>query len=89
MRKNIAGKAFGISITIVACLTFLFGATYSIVFIYPLFPGMVLSLLITGGHGGTIAEDRIALVFGFAINTLTYSLLCAALLVILRKRKEG
>ena len=41
--------------------------------IYPLFPGEVLSLLITGGHGGSQAQEWIGLVFGVCVNALVYS----------------
>lgn len=48
-------------------------------FFYAGFPGVVTSLFITGGHGGTIAQERIAPVAEIAINTVFYFalLLCA------------
>ena len=38
-----------------------------------LFPGEVISLLITGGHGGTHAADAVAPAVGIVVNGLTWA----------------
>jgi hypothetical protein len=53
--KMIIAKALGLSFTIVGVLTF-FEYTASTTLIYLLYPGAMLSLLMTGGHGGTLLE---------------------------------
>jgi hypothetical protein len=50
----------GCSFVIVALLTFFEYKTASAALFYLLYPGFVLSLLITGGHGGTRFEEGIA-----------------------------
>lgn len=37
-----------------------------------LYPGLALSLLITGGHGGTTLEEHLALLAGFITNVMVY-----------------
>jgi hypothetical protein len=60
---------------VVACLT---GAEWHvsdsarIPFICALFPGDSVMILLTGGHGGSIAGDAIAAVIGFIINFVVY-----------------
>ena len=41
----------------------------------PIIPGEMLGLLVTGGHGGTHFEDRVATFLSFAANTGLYTLL--------------
>ena len=80
MAKSIRASAFIFALAIVTCLTLLSRAAESSFFFFLLYPGNVLSLFITGGHGGTLAQDRIAPVVGFLVNTFFYYLLCAAVL---------
>jgi hypothetical protein len=88
--KNITGRALSLSLAIVTCLTLLSRATESAVFFFLLYPGAALSLLITGGHGGTQFENRTALAAGFVVNTFVYAALFAALLALpSRGRDKG
>jgi hypothetical protein len=41
---------------------------------YALFPGNVVKLLITGGHGGTKLEDTVAPYLGALTNIAAYSI---------------
>ena len=78
IRNKILFKGFSSSIVIVGMLTLLnYAVEYSLL-IYLLFPGLVLGLLITGGHGGTELEDKIAAVVSFLVNLLAYTFLCSA-----------
>lgn len=88
MKTNITVKALGLSVAIVACLTLFSDLSESAVFFYILYPGWVVRLLTTGGHGGTNAQERIAPVLGFIVNTVAYFGLCLALLAIFPKRNE-
>jgi len=45
----------------------------SVVLFYALFPGNIFSLLITGGHGGTVAEEAVAPYVGALTNIAVYS----------------
>jgi hypothetical protein len=45
----------------------------------PLMPGIMVGLLITGGHGGTHMQDRIAIVLSFGVNTIVYTLVGVAI----------
>jgi hypothetical protein len=53
---------------------------------YALWPGTILSLLITGGHGGTRLEDRVGPVAGLIVNCLVYA---GAALLLLRIRRPS
>ena len=53
------------------CLSHLY---YQLWFFGPIIPGEMLGLLVTGGHGGTHFEDRVAILFSFAVNTALYTL---------------
>ena len=44
-------------------------------FLVLLYPGEILGLLITGGHGGTRAEQYLAMAVSFAVNTTLYTLI--------------
>jgi hypothetical protein len=78
--KTIAARALGSSFVIVALLTFFEYRTASAAFFYLLYPGSVLSMLITGGHGGTKFEEGTALVASLIVNTLVYAVLFAGVL---------
>lgn len=45
------------------------------VLFYPLFPGLIAGLLITGGHGGSNAEEAVAKFVAPAVNAVFYALL--------------
>jgi hypothetical protein len=51
--------------------------------VYALLPGIIVSLLITGGHGGTLIEERVGLVAGLIVNSLVYA---GAIFLLLRIR---
>ncbi len=55
---------------------------------YLLLPGNVVSLLITGGHGGTVTQDAVASFAAAIVNTVVYALLIFAC-VWLRDRLNG
>jgi hypothetical protein len=78
--KMIIAKALGLSFTIVGVLTFFEYRTASTTLIHLLYPGAMLSLLITGGHGGTLLEEKAGLAAGVLVNTLFYAVLCGGLL---------
>jgi hypothetical protein len=67
--------ALSISLVAVVPLTIAFYLTSSIILFYALFPGAVVSLLITGGHGGTRTEELVAPIVGAAVNVVLLSLL--------------
>ncbi len=68
----IRGKPVLLAVIVVLVLEFLFRATGNPLLFYALYPGNFVSLLITGGHGGTRAEEAIALVVGILINVAAY-----------------
>jgi hypothetical protein len=82
-------KAVAISFITVVPLTIAFYLTDSIVLFYVLFPGAVVSLLITGGHGGTGAEEAIAQVAGGFVNVLILSVLLRGAARVLRRNTGG
>jgi len=85
MMKTITARALASSLVFVAFLTFFEHRTPSVALFYLLYPGSILSLLIAGGHGGTMFEETIALVAGLIVNMLVYAVLCAGLLVASRR----
>jgi len=74
----IRGKPVLLAVIVVLALEFLFRATGNPLLFYALYPGNFVSLLITGGHGGTRAEEAIALVVGILINIATYTVVVIA-----------
>jgi hypothetical protein len=52
------------------------------------FPWGVAGLLITGGHGGTHAQDNLAIVVSFAVNTGAYTLVALATTVAIRHLRK-
>jgi hypothetical protein len=54
--------------------------------VYALLPGIIVSLLITGGHGGTLVEERVGLVAGLIVNSLVYA---GAVFLLLRMRRPS
>jgi hypothetical protein len=83
---SITARALVLSIGIVTCLTLVGRVTESPVLFYLLYPGAALSLLITGGHGGTRFADNVALAVGLVANIIVYALLCGAILSACRKK---
>jgi hypothetical protein len=61
----------------------------SAVVFYALLPGNIVSLLITGGHGGTEFEEAVAPFVGAAVNVGVYSMLVLALLRARQTRKDA
>jgi len=61
-----------LAVAVVLALEFLFKATGNAVLFCALFPGNIASLMITGGHGGTRAEEAIAPVVEILINVAAY-----------------
>jgi hypothetical protein len=89
--RNTTVKAMLLTFGVVSILTFLLNATLSPVCFYVLFPGVVLDLMITGGHGNTIFIMRVGLAVSVLVNTLVYGAVLTASLVIRRRlrRREG
>jgi hypothetical protein len=80
------------SIFLVSLLTVLERLTSSEIFLYTLSPGEILSLLITGGHGGTPVEEWTGLAASLFVNILTYTaIFCglSALIERFRGRRPG
>jgi hypothetical protein len=50
-----------------------------------LYPGLVIGLLITGGHGGTHAEDTAGMIMGFILNVGAYTALLTAIFLTVRR----
>jgi hypothetical protein len=65
-------KILLVSFAIVSGLAVLERSYGSSVLFYLLYPGNVLGLFITGGHGGTHAENALAAVLGFLANLCAY-----------------
>jgi len=63
-----------LSAVLVVALTAVSWRVFSPLLFYSLFPGMAVSLLITGGHGGTHFQNFIANILGVVINILVYFL---------------
>lgn len=82
-------KAVAISFITVMPLTIALYLTNSILLFYVLFPGAVISLLITGGHGGTRAEEAIAPVIGALVNVFILSALLRGAARMLRRNTAG
>lgn len=61
-----------LSAAVVLLLSLIERNATSPVLFYLLFPGNAIILLVAGGHGGTITQERIALAAGFVVNVLIY-----------------
>src|SRR5436309_3575543 len=59
-------------------------SSWNPVLAYPLYPGLMVHLLITGGHGGTLAQEKIAFAAELGANLLAYLLATFALLRVIR-----
>jgi hypothetical protein len=80
--RGIRLRALTISVGTISFITLLSTMSESPVFFYLLYPGVVASLLITGGHGGTQFEEAIAPPVAFIVNAFVYAPLIAAVLAI-------
>ena len=49
-------------------------------FLVALYPGEILGLLVTGGHGATRATEAFAISLSFVVNTTVYTLLGKAVI---------
>lgn len=72
-RRNL--KILLLSIAIVISLTALQHKLRPSLFFYFLYPGNVIELIITGGHGGSHTEEALAPMLGFLINVCAYWLI--------------
>jgi hypothetical protein len=52
---------------------------------FVLFPGMIVQMVVTGGHGGTFVQEAVAPIVGAAVNTGVYSLLIMGMAKVLRR----
>ena len=50
-----------------------------------LMPGLICALVLTGGHGGSEADEIIGRLLGFAVNWVAYSALASVALVVWRE----
>jgi hypothetical protein len=65
-------KLLLIATVVVVLLTLLLRRLVVPILFYALWPGNVLSLAITGGHGGTAFQDVFATIAGVFLNILAY-----------------
>jgi hypothetical protein len=86
--KSLLRKAVRVSLVIVSGPTASNQCLGSDVLFFLLYPGLMLSLQITGGHGGTVLEDRAGPAVGFAANLVVYTLL-SALAISIEHRLKG
>jgi hypothetical protein len=63
---------FGLSAVFVLLFTFLQWFWPNVVIFYLLWPGNVIGLMITGIHGGTLAQEQTASILGFLVNAIVY-----------------
>jgi hypothetical protein len=77
------------SIVFVSLLTILLRITMSGFFFYPLFPGEMASILITGGHGGTDVEELGGTVVGIVVNAFVYFAVFWLLVRLLIRMRAG
>jgi hypothetical protein len=82
MTKKMLASAVGL----VLVLTLLLNRHPNQFLFYALFPGAIVNLVITGGHGGTITAERVGFLTGFVTNILVYS---GAAFLLLRLRKPS
>lgn len=85
--KRILLTAFPLSLVIVSILTRLSYVWLTKLLFFLLYPGVVLALLITGGHGGTLVQERLALAASVLVNTLAYAIVYTLFLWIWRRQR--
>lgn len=83
-RRKVLYRAVVFAALSVMPLTILSYAVTSKSLFYLLYPGMVVGLLISGGHGGTETEVWASQLFGFILNVLVYSVFFFGVLYIRR-----
>jgi hypothetical protein len=64
----------------VVVLTIVNHARWTPALFYPLYPGITVSLLITGGHGSTLTLDKIGFAAELVTNLAFYSFVAAAVM---------
>ena len=69
---------------IVALLTIFSHSVEYSGFFYLLYPGNIVSQVITGGHGGTLLQERMALISSFILNVLVYFLIIFSIHAVVR-----
>jgi hypothetical protein len=75
----------GVMVSVVVWTVFVHALRSSnLVLAAPLYPGLMVSLLVTGGHGGTLMQDKIAFVAELGTNLLAYGLVATVILRIAR-----
>jgi hypothetical protein len=81
---------FALSAGFILAIVFhwLLGITRSEVVVYAALPGLVAHLWITGGHGGTITEERFGSILEVAVNAITYGVLLLGLSMLVRKLRQ-
>jgi hypothetical protein len=57
--------------------------------VYAALPGVVAHLLITGGHGGTMMEERFGSILEVATNTVSFAALLWGLSLLLSKLRPS
>ena len=67
-------KAICVTSAVVIPLSVVQHLFLSALLFYVLFPGSIVELLITGGHGGTKSQEAIAPIVGAVVNVLVYAL---------------
>ena len=67
----------------------LLGITLWNVVVYAALPGVIVHLLIIGGHGGTLMEERFGSILEVAMNIVFYAALLWGLPVLLRKLRPS
>ena len=85
LRGDVTKKLLAVIFALVSVplLTVLLNRNPSPFLFYALLPGIIVSLSITGGHGGTLIEERVGLVAGLIVNSLVYA---GAVFLLLRMR---
>ncbi len=68
-----SGTILGISALVVAALMLCSYIVQPKILFVLLYPGEVVGLWITGGHGGTSIEEGTAIAVSFLVNTLVYT----------------
>ena len=83
--RKLALMSFGI----VAILTATFHFVLSAALFYTLWPGIVVGLVITGGHGSTTFQEGAAVALGLLVNAGAYFCLLLLGRSVLLRRKSS
>jgi len=90
--KTLILKTSILTVVAVSLLTLVCYRTLVMFLFYLLYPGMIINVLITGGHGGTIFEEWAGAISGVLVNTVCYMLAFGLLFLVwrrLRKRSKN